>query len=400
MNKFLRTQRTKIISSDNRPVMLKGVNLGGWLMMEAYILYAPNFPEQKFKKEFSAALGSKALSSFERKYRENFIRESDIKDMARLGFNCVRVPFHYRLVEKTPYHYDLDGVHFIDQVVRWAKKYKIWTVLDLHAAPGAQNCDWHSDSTGKAELWTKATNQDRTLALWEFLADRYKDEEYVAGYDLLNESVLDDTSLLNRFYKKLIKRIRRVDQNHILFIEGNKWATDVDCLEAYDDDNYALSIHHYEPLPFTFNFTCHQTYPFSPAQGGWNKTTIRRGLSRYKKVSKKRDVPVFAGEFGVNVRGGYFGEDRWLADMIACFNEFGFHWTYWTYKAVKNHFFPDGIYSYMDNPPWVNRVGPLTGWDTYKKHWIKQKDEMIRSWHTEQFQPNNEIIKVLRNGLR
>ncbi|HQP10705.1 MAG TPA: cellulase family glycosylhydrolase, partial [Candidatus Omnitrophota bacterium] len=389
-----------IILPNGKPVMLKGVNLGGWLMMEAYILYAQNFPECKFKKEFSLALGQKALFSFERKYRENFIREDDIKNIARLGFNCIRVPFHYRLVEKSPYRYDLHGVRFLDQIVKWAGKYNIWAILDLHAAPGAQNHDWHSDSRGKAELWTNPAHQKRTFALWEFLADRYKNEEYVAGYDLLNESVLEDARVLNRFYKDLIARIRSVDRGHILFVEGNAWATDLDCLEEYDDGNYALSIHNYEPLQFTFNFTCHQTYPLKPPHGRWNKSVICRNLSRYKKISQQRGVPILAGEFGVNARRGHFGEDRWLADMIANFNELGFHWTYWTYKAVKSHVFPDGIYSYVDNPPWVNRAGPLTGWDTYKTHWVKRQKEMIRSWRTEQFLANHEIMKALRNGLR
>ena len=400
MKNFLKTDKTKIVTKDNKPVMLRGVNLGGWLMMEAYILYAPNFPEQKFKKEFSGALGKKALYSFEKKFRGSFIRESDIKNISQLGFNCIRVPFNCRLIERTPYCYDQEGARFLDQVIRWAKKYGIRVILDLHAAPGAQNHDWHSDSAGKAELWTKKTNQDRTLALWEFLADRYKNEESVAGYDLLNEAVLEDAKLLNRFYKSLIKRIRGVDRNHILFIEGNKWATDVDCLEEYDDDNYVLSIHNYEPLEFVFNFVPHSSYPSKPAQGGWNGKVIRRHLSRYKKISQKRGLPVFVGEFGINARQGLFGEDRWLADVLKCFNDFGFHWTYWTYKAIKGAVMPDGIYSYVKNPPWVNRCGPLTGWNTYKQHWTSQQKAMIQSWHTEEFQANKEILKVLKNAVR
>ena len=400
MKNFLRTNKTEIVSKGNKPVKLKGVNLGGWLMMEAYILHAPNFPEQKFKKEFSNALGKDALYSFEKKYRGSFIREWDVENISRLGFNCIRVPFNYRLIEKTPYRYDQQGVRFLDQVIRWAKKYKIWIILDLHAAQGAQNCDWHADSAGGAELWTKKRNQERALALWEFLADRYKDEESVAGYDLLNEAVLEDTGILNRFYKTLIKRIRSVDRNHILFIEGNKWATDVDCLEEYNDDNYALSIHNYEPFEFVFNFVPHLSYPLKPSQGGWNERVIRRNLSRYKKISQKRGVPVFVGEFGVNARRGLFGEDRWLADMLKCFNDFGFHWTYWTYKAVKGEVFPDGIYSYVNNPPWVNRAGPLRGWDTYKQYWSKRQKAMVQSWHTGRFQANEEVLRVLKNALR
>jgi hypothetical protein len=312
----------------------------------------------------------------------------------------VRVPFNCRLIEKLPYRYDLQGVRYLDRVIRWAKKYGIWAVLDLHAAQGAQNCDWHGDSNGRADLWTKKANQDRALALWEFLADRYKDETSVAGYDLLNEAVMTDTKLLNRFYKKLIKRIRSVDRNHILFIEGNRWAQDLNCLDEYDDDNYALSIHNYEPIEFTFNFVPSLSYPLKSSHGKWDKNVMRKRLSRYKEILQKHGVPIFAGEFGVNARRGEYGEDRWLADILKCFNDFGFHWAYWTYKAIKNGVFPDGIYSYVQDPPWVHRVGPLTGWDTYKFHWPKQQKPMIQSWHTDQFQANGEIIKVLKNAAR
>ena len=76
------------------------------------------------------------------------------------------------------------------------------------------------------------------------------------------------------------------------------------------------------------------------------------------------------------------------------FKDMGFHWTYWTYKAVKNNIFPDGIFSYLKNPPWVNRAGPLTGWETYHLHWAESRREIIRSWRTEQYQANKVILDV------
>jgi len=185
-----------------------------------------------------------------------------------------------------------------------------------------------------------------------------------------------------------------------LFIEGNKWATDLNCLDEYDDDNYVLSVHNYEPIEFVFNFIPNLSYPLKSSKGKWDRSVMRKNLARYKKISQRLGVPIFCGEFGVNTRQGNFGEDRWLADILKCFNDYGFHWTYWTYKAIKNGVFPDGIYSYIQNPPWVNRVGPLTGWDTYKQHWSKQQKAMTRSWHTDQFQANRKILKVLKNAAR
>lgn len=397
MKNFLKVSG-KNISHNGKQVTLRGLNLGGWLMMEGYILHARNIAEQSFKKDFSRELGSAALIEFEKSFRDNFIREDDFKQIVSWGFNCIRLPFNHRLIEKTPAVYDEKGLAYLDRALAWAKKYGLWVILDLHGAAGAQNYDWHSDSLGRAELWEKQSNRERTYALWEFLADRYKDNPAVAGYDLLNEAVLDDTKLLNTFYKNVIERIRRKDPNHIIFIEGNRWAMDLECLDDFGDDNVVLSAHFYHPLEFTFNFIPHLSYPLVGPKGTFGKKAIRELVQKYAALAQKRDLPIFVGEFGVNARMGLFGEEHWVADTLDCLRQFGFHWTYWTYKAVKNAAFPDGIYSYYPNDPWVNRQGPKLGWENYAAFWPQRRNDIIRSWRTENFKVNGHILKALQSA--
>lgn len=396
MAKFLKVHQGKIVQEAAQPLILKGVNLGGWLMMEGYLLHGANIPEKRFRADFARRLGKKALEDFDESFRGAFVREDDIRRIAGFGFNCIRVPFHFRVVESAPFRYPASGLKFLDKVVGWAKKHRIWAILDLHAAPGSQNKDWHADSAGEALFWAKKSYWRRVFALWEFLADRYKNEESIAGYDLLNESVLEDTGLLNTFYRTLIRRIRTIDRNHILFVEGNTWATDIACLEGFDDDNYALSIHSYEPSAFTFNLVPHRRYPSGSKNVACSKAALRRHLGQYARIGRERCLPVYVGEFGVNYRHGLFGEDRWVQDMLDVFREYGFHWTYWTYKAVKNSVLPDGLFSYYANPAWVHREGPLGGWQTYPACWRPMRAGMIRSWHTDQFQANLPILKILR----
>lgn len=386
---FLHTSKTAIVDGAERSIHLKGVNFGGWLMMEAYFMHAPNTAEQRMKKEFARALGSGALADLEKAFRGNFIRAQDMRQVKDWGFNCVRLPFNCRLLGGKPYN--KAGLAYLDQAIVWAKAYGIYLILDLHAAPGCQNHDWHSDSLGKAQLWSKKSNRRQTYALWEFLADRYKDEPAIAGYDLVNEPVLDNMRLLNEFYRETIKAIRRSDKNHILFVEGSRWSQVVDVLEDFNDDNWAYSIHFYEPLEFTFNFVPGMLYPLK----GWNKDTLRRRLEEYRRFADLKQRPVHVGEFGVNARAGLYGEDAYLKDVVKCFNDYGFHWNYWTYKAVKHFMFPDGLYSYYPNPAWVNRPGPVTGWNRWKDTWPKHKKEMAASWRTEEFTLNEKILKAL-----
>ncbi len=391
MNKaFLKRDKTLIVDGRGKPVLLKGVNFGGWLMMEAYFVFAPSLPQQLFEKEFTGQCGTKALNELMTKFRDNFITEDDFKQVASWGMNCIRLPFHYRLAA------DTKAVSYLDRAITWARKHKVYLIMDLHAAPGAQNPDWHSDSLdGKTELWTKKSNRQKTYALWEKLADRYKDETIIAGYDVLNESVLDDAGLLNEFYRESIKAIRRSDKNHILFIEGKHWAQQIDVLDDFPDDNWVYSIHFYEPMEFAFNLIQFIHYPWSTC----NKDALRRRMEGYYRFAQKKQRPVHVGEFGVNYRHGFCNEHLYLRDELKAFNDFGFHWTYWTYKAVKNHMFPDGIYGYYPNSPWVHRQGPKTGWDTWGQLWAKHKHEMAASWRTRNFSLNTHVIEQLKKAI-
>lgn len=392
-NSFLKTQGTRTFSG-TRPVILTGVNLGGWLMMEGYILYSRNVAEQTFKKEFLSAHGDRGLREFEKTFRENFITEKDFRRIADAGLNCIRLPFNCRLIEKAPYQYDRQGLEWLKRAVRWAKKNKLWVILDLHAAPGAQNHDWHSDSLGTAELWRKRSYQERTVELWSYLAAEFRNEETVAGYDILNEAVLGDTKLLNDFYRRLIRTIRRADPHHIVFVEGNHWAMDLDCLDDFDDGNLALSAHFYRPMEFTFNLVPGLKYPMKK----FSRAEMMKIFRQYHRLAARHQRPVLIGEFGVNARDGYYHEHLWLKDVLACFRDFQFHWTYWTYKAVKGAIFPDGLYSYRENPAWVSRQGPKYGWDNYAALWKDHKRDIVKSWRTENFQENTHVTAELRRA--
>jgi endoglucanase len=394
--KILKVHKTEIVNG-KQPIVLQGVNLGGWLLMEGYILHSLNVAEQIFKRNFTAALGEQALRNFEKTFRDHFVTEKDFARIASWGCNCVRVPFHYRLIEAAPYHYHAAGLAYLDRVLKWAAKYRLWIILDLHAAPGSQNYDWHSDSGGKADLWNKKEYQSRSVALWRYLAQHFHGAEWLAGYDVLNEAVVKDARLLNDFYRRVISAIREVDRNHIIFIEGNTWAQDLDVLEPFSDGNLALSIHYYQPLEFTFNLVPQLHYPLEHQKKVFNHQTMATILDHSIRAARKQYRPLYVGEFGVNARQGLYGEDKWLKDVLHCFSQAGVHWTYWTYKAVKNAIFPDGILSYRGNPPWINRQGPYLGWDNYVECWPKLRKEMVKSWLSENFHENTEVLAVLRH---
>ncbi|MBU1113147.1 MAG: glycoside hydrolase family 5 protein [Candidatus Omnitrophica bacterium] len=381
---------------------VKGVNLGSWLLMEGYILGGRNIPEHIFKRRFKSLYGQKELERFQTFFRDNYITEADFKNIADMQASVVRLPFNCRLIEPKPNRYSEKGFSYLAKAFSWAKKYNLGIILDLHAAAGAQNYDWHSDSDGRAGLWEKEAYRQRTYRLWEKLSQRFKDEPALAGYDLLNEPVLGKVPPKNlvNFYSQVIKRIRQIDKKHTIYIEGDNWAQEIDFLSGLISENVAISIHTYLPLSYTFNFNRFSKFPGKIEGLAWDKKRIYKYLEPYYKFSLKNKVKIFVGEFGINWRGGCWGELDWLEGMLSAFESFGFEYTYWTYKAVSQACFPDGLYQYLDNSRFVQREGPEYGWETYFKQWSKNKKAMVDFWKTENYRPNQKIISRLKEYFK
>ncbi len=382
-------------------MIAKGINLGGWLLMEGYILGGRNIAEHEFKARFKKIYGERELSYFEKSFRENFITEEDFKIISSWGARHIRLPFHYKIFEKRPFVYSEESIRFLKKILKWCEKYNLKVILDLHAACGSQNQDWHSDSSGKALLWENENFRTRAYSLWEYLAANLKDEEALYGYDVLNEPVVSKNNInkLKDFYKKTIKAIRSADKKRLIFLEGNNWAQDIGFLADIITDNTAVSIHAYQPLNFTFNFIRNYSYPGIIDGTLWNKDRMRKWLLPYKKFSSKYKVDIYAGEFGVNYRGNKYGELVWLRDILDIFKEFRFGWTYWTHKAISGGIFPDGIVQYLDNPSWIQRQGPIYGLENLYAEWKSNKNKIIDSWKTRNFNINYEIVDTLRRHM-
>ncbi len=328
---MLKTLGKKIVDEKGRSVVLRSIGIGGWLMMEGYMLGGKNIPEHVFKNRIRALYGKKGLERFTSGFQEHFFNESDVIRIKKLGFNCARLPFNYRAID----------FKLFDRIIGWFRKHKVYLILDLHAAPGSQNRDWHSDSDGEAKLWDSSEMMSKTVSIWGAISKRYRQEDIIAGYDILNEAVTEKTGKLNALYSKIIKVIRGNGDKHIIFIEPNNWAQDFKGLRKPDDDNFAWSIHFYLPINYTFNWNPLMRYP--------GKAYMKKELSRYRKVQLRDNVPMFVGEFGVASRCSECNSElKWVGHVLSIFREFGWSWSYWTYKSTAGALVPDGLYRIYD----------------------------------------------------
>ncbi|MFH1379683.1 MAG: glycoside hydrolase family 5 protein [bacterium] len=386
--KKLLVKNTAIIDSSGKEVYLRGVNLGGWLLMEGYILGGRNIPERSFTKQLRTRYGSKDAITFVQKFRRSFITKKDIFRIKAAGLNCVRIPFHYQIVPK--------DFTFLDQAISWCTEAQVYAILDMHAAPGSQNADWHGDSLGKALFWEDIKYRAAAAALWKKIARRYAGSSVVAGYDILNEPVTDRTNLINQYYNRVVQTIRSAGDSHIIFLEGNMWAQEMDFLRIKDTRNVAYSVHCYQPLDHSFNFHPGQTYPGKIDSAHWNKKRLHHLLQRYIRFQKKVNAPIFVGEFGINARCYHcHNELKLTRDLLSLFNQYNWHWTYWTYKAVGGGLFPNGIYQFLENPKWINRQGPVIGWETYTQLSKPALHAIPNLLKTEQFVKHASLMRVL-----
>jgi hypothetical protein len=307
---FFRAEGKEIVDPAGNPVVPRGIGLGGWLMPEGYMLdiSTPNGGSpSSIRTQIEALIGPVNTATFYELYEANYVDEKDIAAMASWGVDHLRLPFHYnRFYDAATGTFKEDGFALLDTFLGWCRTYNISVILDMHAAPGAQNTGPISDSDGVARLWTEPVPyQDQTVEIWTEIARRYVDEPLVMGYDLINEPVTPDGYFddLWDLYARIAAAIRQVDTNHILFIEGNYYGTTFPAVAPFDD-NMVYAFHKY-----------------------WNGPD--QGSIQYLIDLRNRDnVPLWLGETGENSNTWYWNVTRLMEQ-----NGIGVNW--WTHKQIE-----------------------------------------------------------------
>ncbi len=230
---FISVKGKEVIGADGKPFVMKGTNLGNWLVPEGYMFKLKQASSPRLINEMITQLvGPEAARHFWNGYLDNYISEKDVHFLKSIGVNSIRVPFHYKLFTGEDYLGSNDstrGFRYVDRVVQWCKKEGIYVMLDMHCAPGGQTGDNIDDSYAYPYLFTEESSQQLTIRIWKNIAARYKNEPVVLGYDLLNEpiahyfEVASVNPLLEPLYKKITAAIRGVDKNHIILLGGAQW---------------------------------------------------------------------------------------------------------------------------------------------------------------------------------
>jgi hypothetical protein len=334
----LQARGLEIVEGD-KPVRLRGVNLGGWMLIEDYMIGLP-WTEWRIREQFRKVLGADAYAAFFDAYMDSYVAEADIAFLARSGFNFVRLPFNYRHFESdmAPGVWLEEGFRRLESAVALCRKHGIWVLLDLHAAPGAQARDQNAGSAfGEVYFWYYKQFLDRATALWKEIARRYRNDPTIAGYNLLCEPVTSDVGVLNAFYLNTIRAIRQVDPHHIVALDPNLWARDIDSLhdDLFADPQVIAALHHY--------YTDSEAFASLKSYPGVSKGVVCDRAALADTLKGKYDLkrirrPVVAAEFGVfrDSLQEFAVQLAITKDLVSIFEEKGWGWAMWCYKDLKS----------------------------------------------------------------
>ncbi len=346
-SRFVTTRGKDLVSTDGKPLPLKGINLGNWLLPEGYMF--------KFKTANSPRLIATVINElvgedegrrFWKTYQENYVTREDIRFIKQSGFNSVRVPFSYRLFvsDAGPTKLEGEGYRLLDNVVAWSKAEKLYVILDMHAAPGGQTGDNIDDSWGYPFLFESPESQDLTVKIWRKIAARYRNEPTVIGYDLLNEPIahhFDAAGLnpkLEPLYRKIVAGIREVDKNHVIFLGGAQWNNNFKVFGPPFDDKLVYTFHKY-----------------------WMEVNTG-AIQDYLDFRDQHSVPLWMGESGENT-------DEWIASYRTLLERNNIGWCFWPYKkldatscvaSINKPVGWDAIIAFAD--------GPRTTFEEVRKH--------------------------------
>lgn len=344
---FLQTDGQRIVDETGNMVVLRGANFFGY--------------------EYGVGIAEKWDSH----------SEPDYVKMASWGFNVVRLPIAWSLIEPGSGKYDESYMGYVDRDISWAKANGLYVILDMHDnswSPKFKYFDsWHTagvpswavsqypdsnkgEAQARADFWSNlgpngtpasSTNpslQDRFIQVWEYVASRYASEPAVAGYDLLNEPTVfsadskinyyDESKFVSQtlptFFERVAAGIRTVDTKHMIFWEPaqvpmiwdnpGQYLALMSTASTYVDVSNTVYSPHYPGIGAGLSL---QSY-------NGDKARLETSLqSNILSLSGKWNQPVFIGEWGITSDGT--NAAQYVHDLSDLLDKYLLSSAWWTY---------------------------------------------------------------------
>ncbi|MDD3359416.1 MAG: glycoside hydrolase family 5 protein [Parabacteroides sp.] len=366
-NLFLGIKNQHVITPDGKPFLIQGINLGNWLNPEGYMFLFKDVSSYRLiDQAFREMVGPDFTDQFWKAFKDNYITREDIAYIKQTGMNSIRLPFHYKSFTEEDYmglKSNQDGFARIDSVIKWCKEEGLYVILDMHDAPGGQTGDNIDDSYGYPWLFESEESQQLFCEIWEKIANRYKDEPAILGYDLLNEPIathFNNKEEINNHlvpvYKKGIEAIRSVDKNHIILLGGAQWNSNFTMFDEKAIDSKMM-------------YTCHRYWC----------DTLQTNLQDFVDFRTKVNLPLYMGETGENT-------DEWVGAFRRLMERNNMGWHFWPYKK-------------MEKTSCMVRINKPANWDLIIQYTQQPRNNFneIRAARPDQALVKQAMLELLEN---
>ncbi|MCO6333135.1 glycoside hydrolase family 5 protein [Staphylococcus epidermidis] len=366
----LQTSGTEI-QKDGQEYQLKGVNAGNVFTTESWLGGYARTVEEKHDKGYQDVfdktqekMGGNADKAHEvlEKYADNRWDDKDFENVKKMGCNTIRLPINYinvtnydkkmeinddKEIDPRQLQIRQEGIDAIKQFVQKAKDHGLYVILDMHGAPNGQNGDAHStyernteDHKSHGKFWDNEDAKGKMKEIWDRLSKEFKDEDAVAGYDVLNEPMGPDgvdgasdktkaRNNLQNFYKDTLGIFKDNNDNHIVFLEST-WEPDV--MKDFNNNNNNI-VYEYHNYPMDDDVMSHQKI----------KNNFDQKVDRIKKADDEYNVPTYMGEFNGHKAGNVpkhatMPNSKDFKHMIKKLNDNNMSWSIWNYdEEGKNN---------------------------------------------------------------
>ncbi len=292
-------------------------------------------------------------------YFAHHIDDTDLQFIQNHGFT------HIRLSIAPKYIYDRTNTSFInthyllyiDQAIRKILQHHLAVIVDIHDSDTDKTYENNGDANNFVVFWTNLASHFSTY------------DQNKVFLELLNEPVFENNvqQWLN-LQNKLIAAVRSVDSQHTIIATGASWGGIDGLLQVIPstDRNIVYSFHYYEPFAFTHQGAewggsdtipiANLQYPYNEencrsvlnsatvssekdtltdyCNRQWNKEKIAGQIQQAVNWSKKYNVPIWNGEYGVYCKNSpRQSKLTWIKDITDIFQENNIGWTIWTYDS-------------------------------------------------------------------
>lgn len=324
----------------------------------------PVFSTQSFEMNSGVNIGVWLSQTSSRgESMTNYFTKADLKNLADMGFDHIRLPVDEKELFDTNGNYIQTTRQLIHSAISWCQEFNMRIVLDLHII----RSHYFNDATADIPLWKSTAEQDKLVELWNKLSLEYGSyPNSLLAYELLNEVNAPSAAIWNTLSARIIAKIRLREPNRMLIFGGishNSASALTTLTVPANDKNIALVFHSYSPMLITHyqagwldglkNLSIPLHYPGQAvAQENVDTITIQRHLDvvnyyngYYNKAVLKEKMQVAitrANQLGLKLYCTEYGcisytnkeiKYKWMRDVSEIFRENNIAFSVWGWKA-------------------------------------------------------------------